>query len=412
MKKEVNPVAQHPRRVPFSLRETVERKLHELEQMDIIEKVKGPTPWVSPIVVVPKPSGEIRLCIDMHRANEAVVRERHPIPTVDEVLQDMTQSSVFTKLDLKWGYHQLELSEESRGITTFMTHAGLYRYKRLMFGITSAPEIYQHAIQQAVHGCEGVRNISDDIILHAKDDQQHDERLDKLLERLQQRGLTLNPEKCKFRMTQLEFMEYLLSTRGIGPTESKVEAVVNAREPESAAEVRSFMGLVKFIVKFIPNMATVAEPLRQLTWKGVAFKWGGEQKEAFKALKETLASADNLRGACESNLKEGDKVLLQKPKSDKLSSSFETTPYEVVNKQGTQVEIKSPAGVHYKRNVTHLQKFEEDKSQETMANNPKGTLPKDPEASQEDEQRVSTQHYALRPRRNRQPERIKDYELG
>ena len=122
--------------------------------------------------------------------------------------------------------------------------------------------------------------------------------------------------------------------------------------------------------------------------------------------------ADNLRGACESNLKEGDKVLLQKPMSDKLSSSFETTPYEVVNKQGSQVEIKSPAGVHYKRNVTHLQKFEEDKSQETMANNPKGTLPKDPEASQEDQQRVSTQHYALRPRRNRQPKRLKDYELG
>ena len=126
-----------------------------------------------------------------------------------------------------------------------------------------------------------MRNISDDIILHAKDDQQHDERLEKLLERLQQRGLTLNPEKCKFRMAQLEFMGYLLSTRGIGPTESKVEAVVNAREPESAAEVRSFMGLVNFSAKFIPNLATVAEPFRQLTRKGVAFKWGGEQKEVF-----------------------------------------------------------------------------------------------------------------------------------
>ena len=167
----------------------------------------------------------------MRRANEAIVRERHPIPTVDEVLQDMTQSSVFSKVDLKWGYHQLELSEESRDITTFTTHAGLYRYKRLMFGVTSAPEIYQHAIQQALHGCEGVRNISDDIILHGKDDQQHDERLEKLLERLQQRGLTLNSAKCKFKMPQLEFMGYLLSTRGIGPTESKVEAVVNAREP-------------------------------------------------------------------------------------------------------------------------------------------------------------------------------------
>lgn len=111
----------------------------------------------------------------------------------------MTQSSVFSKLDLKWGYHQLELSEESCDITTFSTHAGLYCYKRLMFGITSAPEIYQHAIQQALHGCEGEHNTSD-IILHAKDDQQHNERLKKLLERLQQRGLTLNGEKCNFKM--------------------------------------------------------------------------------------------------------------------------------------------------------------------------------------------------------------------
>ena len=101
LNKEVNPAAQHPRRVPFSLREQVESKFHELD--------------------------DIRLCVDMRRANEAIVRERHPIPTVDEVLQDMTQSSVFSKLDLKWGYHQLELSEESRDIITFSTHAGLTR---------------------------------------------------------------------------------------------------------------------------------------------------------------------------------------------------------------------------------------------------------------------------------------------
>jgi len=105
------------------------------------------------------------------------------------------------------GLYQLELSEETRDITAFSTHAGLYRYKRLVFGVTSAPEIYQHAIQQTLHGCEEVRNISNDIILHAKDDdQQHNERLEKLLEGLQQRGLTLNGEKCKFKMPPLEFM--------------------------------------------------------------------------------------------------------------------------------------------------------------------------------------------------------------
>ena len=117
--------------------------------------------------------------------------------------------------------------------------------------------------------------------------------------------------------------------------------------------------------------------------------------------------ADNRRGACESNLKEGDKVLLQKPKADKLCPSFETTPYEVVNKQGSHVEIKSPVGVRYKRNITHLQRYEEDKSQETVASNPQ-----DLKANEEEEQSVPTQHCMLRPRRNRQPERFKDYELG
>ena len=119
----------------------------------------------------------------------------------------------------------------------------------------------------------------------------------------------------------------------------------------------------------------------------------------------------NLRGACESDLKEGHKVL-QEPNSGKMSPSFEATPYEVVNKQGCHAEMKSPAGVHHKRNVTRLQRYKEAKSRETTASNPEQTLPKDPEASQEEEPRVSTQHYALQPRCNRQPERLQDYELG
>ena len=162
----VKPVAQSPRRVPFSMRKKVEDKLNELLEKDIIEKVYGPTPWVSPVCVVPKPTGEIRLCVDMHCANEAVQRERHPIPTIDDVLHEINQSTVFSKIDLKWGFHQIELEEESRGITTFATHCGLFRYKRLMFGISSAPETYQHIIQQVLQGCEGAHNIADDIIIN------------------------------------------------------------------------------------------------------------------------------------------------------------------------------------------------------------------------------------------------------
>ena len=107
----------------------------------------GPTEWVSPLVVVPEPDGDIRVCVDMRRANEAIERERHPIPTIEEVLNDLNGSTVFSKLDLKWGFHQVELETESRRITTFITHRGLFQYKRLMFGITSAPEKYQKIVK-------------------------------------------------------------------------------------------------------------------------------------------------------------------------------------------------------------------------------------------------------------------------
>jgi hypothetical protein len=134
----ITPVAQQYRRLPFSMREKAEAKLEELVEMDIIEEVQGPTPWVSPIVVVPKADGDIRLCVDMRQANAAIVRERYPIPTIDEVLENLNESAVFTKLDLKWGFHQIELEPGSRKITTFVTHKGLFQYKRLMFGISSS----------------------------------------------------------------------------------------------------------------------------------------------------------------------------------------------------------------------------------------------------------------------------------
>ncbi|XP_031574960.1 uncharacterized protein K02A2.6-like [Actinia tenebrosa] len=159
----VKPVAQQYRRLPFSMREKVEVKLEELVNMDIIEEVQGPTPWVSPIVVVPKADGDIRLRVDMRQANTAIIRERYPIPTIDEVLERLNESTLFTKLDLKWGFHQIELEAEPRKITTFATHKGLFQYKRLMFGISSAPEMYQHIIQQVLAGCDGASNIADDI---------------------------------------------------------------------------------------------------------------------------------------------------------------------------------------------------------------------------------------------------------
>ena len=183
----------------------MEAEIQNLLDQDIIEPVQGPTPWVSPVVVVPKASG-VRLCVDMRQANEAIIRERHPIPTVDEVLEDLNQSTVFSKLDLWLGFHQIELHEDSRYITTFITHVGLFRYKRMLFGVNSAPELYQHIIRQVLQDCPGTANIADDIIVHGKDEKQHDERLERVFRRLADVGLTLNKDKCQLRLNHLEFI--------------------------------------------------------------------------------------------------------------------------------------------------------------------------------------------------------------
>ena len=183
-------VGQPCRCVPYNLCSKVEEKPTELEDMDIIERVEGPTPCVSLIVIIPKQNGDIRICVDMRMANTAIEHSRHLIPTIDDVLSELSGNPVFTKLDLTMGFHLLELKEViSREVTTFTTHAGLFRYKHLVFGICSVPELYQHVIDQVLHsaGCTGCQNISDDIVVYSTDVAEHDKRLKKVLHMLKER---------------------------------------------------------------------------------------------------------------------------------------------------------------------------------------------------------------------------------
>ena len=154
----VQPVTQQHRRIQFHIRQQVEEELQLLEDLDIIEQIDGLTHWVSPIVVAPKPkskSKEICICVDMRLPNLAIKCTRHTIPTIDDMIVDLNGARVFSKLDLRQGYHQLLLSPQSHNVTTFTTHVGLRRYKRLSFGINSAAEIFQNAIQNALKGLEG-----------------------------------------------------------------------------------------------------------------------------------------------------------------------------------------------------------------------------------------------------------------
>ena len=180
------PQAQPQRRVPFHIRKKVKAAVKELEREGIIEAVPedSPAQWVSPIVAVPKKDDSVRLCVDMRMPNKAIKRVRYPIPTVNEISIELNGAKFFSKLDLTQAYHQLPLHEDSRYITTFNTHVGLYRYTRLNYGTNAVMEIFQHVLQQNLQGIQGVLNLADDIFVFGKTRREHDTALRNCLERL------------------------------------------------------------------------------------------------------------------------------------------------------------------------------------------------------------------------------------
>ena len=252
---------------------------------------KQPTPWVSPIVAVPKKDGAVRICVDMRQANAAIKRVRHPIPTVEDISLELNGAKYFSKLDLSQAYHQLELHEDSRYITTFTTHVGLFRYKRLNYGTNAAAELFQHTLQQQLQRLSGVRNIADDIIDYGQTRDEHDIALDRCLQRLYNRGFRLNNSKCRFLSNSLDFFGQVFSEAGIQPDPKRVTDLLNAPRPQNVHEVRSLLGMANYSCKYIANFATITTPLRELTKKNAKFEWNETHQTAFDQLTSALTSA-------------------------------------------------------------------------------------------------------------------------
>lgn len=177
----VVPVYQPMRRIPVPLEDAVDKKLDELLKRDIIEVKTGPTTWVSPLVIVGKSNGEPRLCLDLRRVNEAVLKEHHPMPSVDDYMAKLGRGRMWSKLDIKEAFLQMELDEDSRDATTFITRRGLYRFKRLPFGLVTAPELFQKAMDETLSGCEGTVWYLDDVLVEGRDLKEHDERLTQVM---------------------------------------------------------------------------------------------------------------------------------------------------------------------------------------------------------------------------------------
>ena len=287
----VPPVQRKHNRVPIHLRSKVEKEIQRLLNEDIIEPVTGPTTWVSSIVTPPKPKSpnEIRICVDMREANRAIQRTRHVTPTLEELIADLNGATVFSKIDLRSGYHQLQLDEKSRDITAFSSHVGLFRFKRLIMGVNSAAEVFQHTVQTVIAGICGARNISDDIIIFGCNEEDHDRALHETLRRIHQAGMTINLGKCLFRQPQIEFFGHIFGPDGISPDPKKVADLKNTPEPKNAGEVRSFLGMAQYSAKFIPRYATLTADLRELTKKDTPWEWSCRHAKAFEDIKDALS---------------------------------------------------------------------------------------------------------------------------
>jgi hypothetical protein len=287
----VKPVAQMNRRIPFHLQTAVEKELKQMLADDIIEPVTGPVSWVSPLVIVNKPRqpGKIRICVDNRAANTAILRQRHVMPTLDDLIHQLNGSRVFSKLDLRNAFLQLELEPNSRYITTFSSHIGLFRYKRLNFGLSVSSELFQSTLSQILSPIAGrVINVCDDILVHAPSVHEHDIALEAVAKKLAECGLTLHKEKCLLNQSQISFYGCVFSADGISVHPDRIKFLEQLPAPQSAAETASLLGMFGFAQRHLPDFATAAQPLRRLTKSGVPFKWTAVEQQSFDTLKARL----------------------------------------------------------------------------------------------------------------------------
>ncbi len=282
-----------PRRIPFPQMKAVEEELNRMLRMGIIEEVSEPTDWCAPMVPVPKKNGKVRICVDLKRLNEAVEREKFVLPTLEDVAPELTGATLFSTLDASSGFWQIPLDRESRRLTTFLTPFARYAFKRLPFGITSAPEIYQKKMVQLLEGLPGVKTVMDDILVYG-DENTHDARLAAVLERIRASGIKLNKQKCNFKSTKVEYFGHQISAEGVHAAPSKVEAIKKLKAPENISELRRIIGMVNYIGKFIPSLSSQLRPLYELLEQTKAWVWGPPQQDAFERMKELVSETPAL----------------------------------------------------------------------------------------------------------------------
>jgi hypothetical protein len=287
---DVRPVFHRFRPPPYALMDPIEQELNSLVRDDIIEKVDA-SEWATPIVVIPKAKNRVRICGDFKATVNRFLRvDQHPMPRMDEIFFRLRGGVEYTVLDIHQAYLHIVVAPEDREMLTITTHLGLYRYKRLAYGLASAPAIWQRTIESILAGVEGLGILMDDLVITGPNHEVHRQRVRQVLQKLQDAGLRINADKCKFFQKSVEYCGFRIDANGIHKQDDKIRAMRDAPVPKNVSELKSFVGFVQYYSVFTDKLAEYAHPLYALLCQGVKYEWTAECDEAFRKIKAEMIS--------------------------------------------------------------------------------------------------------------------------
>ena len=251
------------------------------------------SPWASPVVIVPKKTGDLRICIDYRSLNNVTITDSYPIPHVQDQLESFRTAKYFTALDLASGYWQVEMDPKDRQKTAFITPSRLYEFIVMPFSLKNAPATFQRLMNKVLHQLIGNFCVVylDDIIIYSTTFQDHCKHLQLVIERLQKANLKIKLEKCSFALHELEYLGHIVGSNGIKPDSKKLQTMKNLPMPKTPKEVRMALGLFSYYRRFIQNFAKIAGPLHDLTKKNKEWNWTNQHQDSFNTLKQKLMEA-------------------------------------------------------------------------------------------------------------------------
>ncbi|GJS90880.1 putative reverse transcriptase domain-containing protein [Tanacetum coccineum] len=317
------PVARAPYRLAPSEMKELSEQLKELSDKGFIRP--SSSPWGAPVLFVKKKDGSFRMCIDYRELNKLTVKNRYPLPRIDDLFDQLQGSSVYSKIDLRSGYHQLRVREEDIPKTAFRTRYGHYEFQVMPFGLTNAPAVFMDLMNRV---CKPYLDkfmivFIDDILIYSKNKQEHEEHLKLILELLKKEELYAKFSKCEFWIPKVQFLGHVIDSEGIHVDPAKIESIKDWASPKSPTEIRQFLGLAGYYRRFIEGFSKIAKPMTKLTQKKVKFVWGDKQEATFQLLKQKLCSApilalpegsEDFIAYCDASKKGLGAVLMQREK--------------------------------------------------------------------------------------------------